>query len=127
MLGHRSPFLLGCLAAHTEHLSCVPLGEVSVHSPPRGSAATQAKGGFGSRSLWSGLLPPACQGDQPGSFSRAQNAPHPLTWHLPAPALGALGGDPMDSAPLRPITPSGWRICTQQAFLQTTESLAEMR
>ena len=128
-LGNRSPFLLGCLTAHTECLSRIPLPSgrsPSLSTPHRGgSAATQAEGGFRSRSLWSGLsfLPPA-KGTRLGLSPEPRI---PLTWHLPPPALGALGGDPLDSAPLRPIMPGGWRVCTQQAFLQTTESLAEMR
>lgn len=90
-----------------------------------GSVATQAEGGFRSRSLWSGLsfLPPA----KGTSLGLSPEPRIPLTWHLPAPAPGALGGDPLDLAPLHPIMLGGWRVCTQQAFLQTTESLAEMR
>lgn len=40
--------------------------------------------------VWT-LLPPTCQGDQPGSFSRARSPHHSPTWRLPALALGPPG------------------------------------
>lgn len=84
-LGNRSPFLLGCLTAHTECLSRTPpLGEVSVSVNPHrgGSAATQAEGGFRSRSLWSG--PPSSHLPRgPGwVFLQSPESPSPGTCPL---------------------------------------------
>ena len=77
--------------------------------------------------VWT-LLTPTCQGDQPGSSPEpgAPITPRPGTCRLWPSAPGVQAGT-FDSAPLHPIKPGDRHICTRHEFLQTTESLAEMR
>lgn len=121
-------------AAHSEW-GCDCTISASVPSPTTGGASCSPGAGPLEASVC-GLGPPHCPlpGSQAwlflqGSESRsAAPITAPLTWEGssgPQQLLG--GGSRLRFGSSGPMKPRDRHICTQHAFLQTTESLAEMR